>query len=111
MENNKWGRNMFKKLFINASAFKIVQRVLVFYFSFLFGLVLIVSVLFWGASAFFDPCAPDLYCKSSQLDLVARDIIATNDDTLGWIIKMMTGFYFGGGLAEGCINAIKTKKQ
>jgi Na+-transporting methylmalonyl-CoA/oxaloacetate decarboxylase gamma subunit len=82
--------------------FKLAQRLLALLYSLVFLFVFLIAVAIWIVGAFSSNIEQAGYYMS-----IAKELAEWNIDTLGLVISLIIGFYFGGGLVEGALTKYK----
>jgi hypothetical protein len=82
--------------------FKLAQRLLALLYSFVFLFVFLIAVAIWIMGAFTEDIE-----RAGYLMTIAKELADWNIDTLGLVISLIIGFYFGGGLLEGALTKYK----
>jgi len=82
--------------------FKLAQRLLALLYSLVFLFVFLIAVAIWIVGAFSSNLEQAGYYMS-----IAKELAEWNIDTLGLVISLIIGFYFGGGFVEGVLTKHK----
>lgn len=94
----------FLALLKNYEPFKLAQRLLALAVTVPYVLVWIMCAGLMLVSPLFDPG------MAKHAEEVARTVSEWNDNTLGFPVSLVLGFYFGGGAVEGIVQRWRDRK-